>query len=75
MRANRLCVVVAGVARVGHEIFRALRDLGRFEVGFHSVEQRGDLSDSVGLRRDSGGDDELRFIDQSLSIATLARPD
>ena len=61
----------AVVARIGHEIFRALSDLGGREVGFHPVEHGGDLSDIVGLRRDIGGEDELRFIDQSLSIAAL----
>ena len=68
--ANALRVVVAVVARVGHEIFWALSDLGGLEVGFHLLEQRGDLSDIVGLRRDIGGNDELRFIDQHLGIAT-----
>ena len=68
--ANALRVVVAVVARVGHEVFRALSDLGGLKVGFHLVEQRGDLSDIVGLRRDIGGNDELRFIDQHLGIAT-----
>jgi len=78
VRANGWRVVVAVVARVGHEIFRTLRDLGRVEVGFHRGEHRGehrgDLSDIVGLRRDSGGDDELEFIDQRWSIATLVPP-
>ena len=63
------------VARVGHEIVRTRGDLGRFKVGFHPVEQRGDLPDIVGLRRDLGGEDELRFIDQGLGIAAPARPD
>ena len=75
VRANGWRVVVAGVARVGHEIFRTLSDLGGLEVGFHPVEQRGDLSDLVGLRRDLGGEEELRFIDQGLGIAAPARPD
>ena len=70
VRANGWRVVVAVVARVRHEIFRTLRDLGRVKVGFH----RGDLSDIVGLRRDSGGDDGLEFIDQRWSIATLVPP-
>ena len=69
--ANGLRVVVAVVARVGHEILRALSDLGGREVGFHSVEQRGELPDLVGLRRDLGGEEELRFIDQGLSVAAL----
>ena len=73
--ANGLRVVVAVVARVGHEIVRTRGDLGRFKVGFHPVEQRGDLSDIVGLRRDLGGEDELRFIDQGLGVAAPARPD
>ena len=68
-------VVVAVVARVGHEILRPWSDLGRFQVGFPLVEQRSDLSNIVGWRRDRGGDDERRFIDQSLSIAAPARPE
>ena len=75
VRANGLGVVVAVVARVGDEICRTLSDLGRLEVGFHLVEHRGDLSNIVGLRCHRGGDDELRFIDQGLSIAAPARPD
>ena len=69
MRRN--VVQATFVARIGHEILRALSDLGRREVGFHPVEQRGDLSDLVGLRHDLGGEEELRFIDQSLSVAAL----
>ena len=34
-----------------------------------------DLPDIVGLRRDLGGEDELRFIDQGLGVAAPARPD
>ena len=75
VRANGLGVVVAVVARIDDEICRTLSDLGRLEVRFHLVEHRSDLSDIVGLRRDSGGDDELGFIDQRLSIAAPARPD
>ena len=73
--ANGWRVVVAVVARVGHEIVRTRGDLGGLEVRFHPVEQRGDLPDIVGLRRDLGGEDELRFIDQGLGIAAPARPD
>ena len=76
--ANGLRVVVAVVAvvaRIGHEIVRTLSDLGGREVGFHPVEQRGNLPDIVGLRRDLGGEDELRFIDQGLGVAAPARPD
>ncbi len=69
MRRN--VVQATFVGHVGHEIFRALSDLGGREVGFHPVEQRGDLSDLVGSRRDLGGEEELRFIDQSLGVAAL----
>ena len=71
VRHHALRVVVAVVARVGHELLRTLSDLGRLQIGFHLVEQRRDLLHFVGLLCHVGREDELRFIDQHLSVATL----
>ena len=71
VRPNARCVVVAVVVRVGHELLRTLSDLGGLQIGFHLVEQRRDLLHVVGLLGHIGREDELRFIDQHLSVAAL----
>ncbi len=71
VRLDALRVGITVIAGVGDEGVRSGGHVCVDEIRFHLLQQRCHLLHIVGLLRDIGREDELRFIDQDLRVAAL----